>query len=95
MTILAGSALAGRLSVYLNVHIQTMNAISIHIDLNTLGPGNSTTEINPSPFPELFYALQLNIRLTWPLLKSHQTGLDRVRHLQVYSTLVSAEKDNI
>ena len=44
---------------------------------------NSTTEINPSPFPELFQALQLNIRLTWPLLKSHQTGLDRVRHLQV------------
>ena len=54
MAILAGSALAGRLSVYLNVHIQTMNAICIHIDLNNLGPGNSTTEINSSPFPELF-----------------------------------------
>ena len=54
MAILAGSALAGRLSVYLNVHVQTMNAISIHIDLNNLGPGASTTEINPSPFPELF-----------------------------------------
>ena len=29
MAILAGSALAGRLLVYLNVHIQTMNAICV------------------------------------------------------------------